>query len=437
MLATLNLQLATTDLSAESLPLQDFSPVDGATKAGGFAEMLDLRMESLPQQPVMDGQVLPPDGSKLPLPEPDIAITVDDLPVPSTTATAAPDVDTLVSPAPAETQQVELEPLLDAEQLQVDLPVGDKILPGPVLPAVVPGPVTAAPPADDAQPGQAAEQLRDVLAGSRQQPRAELAPSQAEVRSIVSGERVMQPVPPGAIAERQSIAPRRTNDVLTNGDAVNKLADNQGRHPPGPVAAPIVEQMAEVMRTRVRPGRSVTAAAGQAQPATAQPLVTGNPVSNSNFAGALQQQTTDLIRTPVSEPAWGDRIGERVVVLAGNQVKTAEIRLTPAELGPVRVQVSVEEGATNVTFQAQHAVTRDALEQALPRLREMLAENGLSLGQADVGEHGVEQGNRDGDTEDSSKTSLSADESGASVGDSDLPEARTAVTSNGLVDTFA
>lgn len=437
MLAILNLQLATTDFSAESLPLQDFSPAGGATEAGGFAELLDLRMESLPQQPLMDGQILPPDGNKLPLPEPDIAITVDDLPVPNATASAAPDVDALVDPASAEARQPELAQLPDVELLQGDLPVEDKILLVPTPPPAIPGPVTASVPADEPRPAHAAEQLRDVLTGSRQQPRAELVPPQVEARPIETGERAMQPVvPPGALAERQQVAQRRAPVTVASGDEINKLAGGQGRQPPGPVAVPVVEQMAEVMRTRVRPGRPVTGTAGQAQPAAFQPLAANSAVSNSNFAGALQQQTTDLIRTPVSEPAWGDRIGERVVVLAGNQLKTAEIRLTPAELGPVRVKVSVEDGAANVTFQAQHAVTREALEQALPRLREMLAENGLSLGQADVGDHGVAQGNRDGDAE-SGTPGLSADDNSASAGDPEIPEAQTAVTMNGLVDTFA
>jgi flagellar hook-length control protein FliK len=38
----------------------------------------------------------------------------------------------------------------------------------------------------------------------------------------------------------------------------------------------------------------------------------------------------------------------------------------------------------SATFVSQHADVRQALEAALPRLREMMAENGISLGSATV-----------------------------------------------------
>ena len=123
-------------------------------------------------------------------------------------------------------------------------------------------------------------------------------------------------------------------------------------------------------------------------------------------------------------------------MMAGNQLRSAEIRLTPAELGPLRVQVAVDDGAAHVTFHAQHAVTRDAIEQALPRLREMLAESGLSLGQADVSDRGVGGGDRDAGGRDSvsNLTSEGSEETNAGA-DREL-QART-TTPIGLVDTFA
>ena len=120
-------------------------------------------------------------------------------------------------------------------------------------------------------------------------------------------------------------------------------------------------------------------------------------------------------------------------MMAGNQLQQAEIRLTPAELGPVRVQIAVEDGAANVTFQAQHAVTRDAIEAAMPRLREMLAESGLSLGQASVGGDGVAEGQR----EQGEVANLADDgENAAELSDELQPERQKTVTSDGLIDTF-
>ena len=90
-------------------------------------------------------------------------------------------------------------------------------------------------------------------------------------------------------------------------------------------------------------------------------------------------------------------------------------------------------------FAAQHAVTRDAIEQALPRLREMLVENGLSLGQASVGEQGVAgQGNasRDGGDELVSLAGDGEEATEQSATDFTSVDSGSRVT-HGLVDTFA
>lgn len=191
---------------------------------------------------------------------------------------------------------------------------------------------------------------------------------------------------------------------------------------------------ADGSRLRERPRISQVLAnqpATQPPSAPTMPRLTGEP---SSTAGAQPSNTP--IGTPVPDPSWGERISERVLTIVGSQFKTAEIRLTPAELGPVRVQVSVDEGATNVTFHAQHSVTREAIELALPRLREMLAENGLSLGQASVGEHDETQGNRD---QNAPKNSLRApvDDIGGDRLDEEVPLRQKVVTANSLVDTFA
>lgn len=437
MLATLNLQLVMTDTGGESLPLQAFSPEGGATQAGDFAELLNVRVGSLQQQPVLDGQILPSDGNKLPSPETDIAITINDLPVPDAAAAVTPEVEALRIPGLGE-----LQDLPDVDLPKIDIPATDEPLITIIPPVVIPGPVTPAGPVSETAPaniamsGERSEQWRDFLPGTHRLPRVDFTPQQLEARVAGSGERQVALVPPGPLADRQQLSPRQLTETVAGDEDVNRLMETAGRQPAAPVAAPVIERLAEMMRSRVRPGQPVAAATAQAQPAGFTPLPTTSALSETGFASTLQQQAGDLIRTPVSAPGWGDRIGERVVMLAGNQLKSAEIRLTPAELGPVRVQISVDDGATNVTFQAAHAVTRDALEQALPRLREMLAESGLTLGQADVGEQGVAEGNRDRDAE-SAAADFAADEANGLAVDTDPEARRETLASNGLVDTFA
>ena len=60
------------------------------------------------------------------------------------------------------------------------------------------------------------------------------------------------------------------------------------------------------------------------------------------------------------------------------------LRLSPEHLGPLEVRIDVRDGNVSVAFGVAHLDTQAALEQALPRLREMFAAAGLQLGQASV-----------------------------------------------------
>jgi flagellar hook-length control protein FliK len=70
--------------------------------------------------------------------------------------------------------------------------------------------------------------------------------------------------------------------------------------------------------------------------------------------------------------------------MAGSQVQSATLRLSPEHLGPIQVRIELQQSQINVNFSAAHAETRAALTDAVPRLRDMLAAGGLSLGQANV-----------------------------------------------------
>lgn len=441
MLATLNLQLTQADLGGESLSLQVFSPEDSSTDVGGFAALLNLRAGDQPQQPEFAGKILPAVGNTLPtpLPMPDFAITVDNQAVAAAEATPLPGADLLAAldqgEVSVEAVDEQFSPPVPAP-LVVSTPLVASAPLGATPPEMIPGPVTPGPIAVDSSTGHPALQQRNALPETLQALRPDLVQQPTDAQVARSAKHSVALIPPGAVVDRPQATQRRIPEVVTGSESIDDVAQETRRPVVAAVAAPVVERLADMMRTRVRPTQSVAITQGQAQPAGFQQLATNTSLPDSSFSNTLQQQSTDLIRTPVMEPAWGDRIGERVVMLAGQQLKSAEIRLTPAELGPVRVQVSVEEGAANVTFHAQHAVTREALEQALPRLREMLAESGLSLAQADVGEHGVAEGNRDGDT-DAPAAGLAGEDVDSPAGDINPGETRATVTANGLVDTFA
>jgi flagellar hook-length control protein FliK len=88
----------------------------------------------------------------------------------------------------------------------------------------------------------------------------------------------------------------------------------------------------------------------------------------------------------VNDAGWSQALGERLVVMAGRGQQVAEIKLNPAHLGPLEVKVSLQHDQASVSFLAQHAPVREALEQAIPRLREMFNQQDLQLVNVDVGQ---------------------------------------------------
>jgi flagellar hook-length control protein FliK len=72
--------------------------------------------------------------------------------------------------------------------------------------------------------------------------------------------------------------------------------------------------------------------------------------------------------------------------LAGQNIQQAEIQLNPKKLGPIQVEITTHHDRVDVSFAVQHPQTVHALQQTLPQLHDMLAQQGLNLGHASVGQ---------------------------------------------------
>src|SRR5690606_29155809 len=80
----------------------------------------------------------------------------------------------------------------------------------------------------------------------------------------------------------------------------------------------------------------------------------------------------------------GESVASRIRIMVDQGAGEARLRLNPPELGSIDVRISVVDDKTFVQLTASHAAGRDALEQSLPRLRELLAAGGLDVGGASV-----------------------------------------------------
>ncbi|MGL5048573.1 MAG: flagellar hook-length control protein FliK [Shewanella sp.] len=75
---------------------------------------------------------------------------------------------------------------------------------------------------------------------------------------------------------------------------------------------------------------------------------------------------------------------QQLITMVSQGIQHAEIRLDPPELGHMLVKIQVHGDQTQVQFHVTQAQTRDLVEQAIPRLRELLQEQGMQLADSHV-----------------------------------------------------
>ncbi|HEC59611.1 hypothetical protein LCGC14_1169640 [marine sediment metagenome] len=136
---------------------------------------------------------------------------------------------------------------------------------------------------------------------------------------------------------------------------------------------------------------------------TTSPLTPSSSLATNNVAAttAATGQPTLNLQPALQSEAWGRVLSSRVIWMAREGVQQASLKLNPANMGPVEVKLHMHNDQANISFIAHHAATRDALEQALPRLRESFQENGMELTHADVSQENFAQA----DEQDDNKTS--------------------------------
>ena len=176
----------------------------------------------------------------------------------------------------------------------------------------------------------------------------------------------------------------------------------------------------------------VAAALAQAQPAVME-------------AAQAAAASADKLGARVGTDAWADQVGQKIVYMVGSEEQTASLTLNPPDLGPLQVVLSVSNDQASVAFSANQEEVRQALEDALPRLREMMSQSGIALGNATV-DAGMPDGrqaqNQDGTARNGGgfgNGSRRGDGNNATVAEtSSRPVTRTTMLGDrGMVDTFA
>jgi flagellar hook-length control protein FliK len=157
----------------------------------------------------------------------------------------------------------------------------------------------------------------------------------------------------------------------------------------------------------------------------------GMPNAPSNAPQPAATQAT--IATPLHQAQWADDFSQKVTWIATQRSQSAELHLNPAQLGPLEVSLKLNGDQATLQFTSAHAAVREAIEQSIPRLRDMLADSGISLGNTTVSDQAPrEQQQRGQAGTNGTRNTDNAPESDASQIHT------TALTSrhDGMVDTF-
>jgi len=205
----------------------------------------------------------------------------------------------------------------------------------------------------------------------------------------------------GLLAPAASDAVQRGKGLAARGGAANPAMDGQAL--PNALEQRIATESVQATATLAAGQSPAMLQAGVSHAAAATPAAEADIASSVGVAnGALARASEPLPRmhlaleAPLRGAAFASELSDKLVWLAGRQGQWASLSLNPAHLGALEVRLSVAGGDASAQFFSANPLVRDALEAAMPRLRELLADAGITLGEAQVREETFSRRENDG-----------------------------------------
>lgn len=154
----------------------------------------------------------------------------------------------------------------------------------------------------------------------------------------------------------------------------------------------------------------------------------------TGFGTVTQAATSQTQMAPLNlgQNAWESNLGSRLQMMVSQNIQSAEIRLDPPELGALDIKIKVANDVATVNITSAHTQVKEALETAVPRLREMFEESGLALGDVNVRQESFSQ--QEQFAEDAGSEIFSEVEN-EEAGDQQSSEPRK-IVSNNLLDMY-
>ncbi len=204
------------------------------------------------------------------------------------------------------------------------------------------------------------------------------------------------PLLQSAVGDLREATPTLPID-LVDGEAPNayldRLSTGPHRLPASAMAAFGAAQLLKLADANARPSTgSVAELTRGAVDIGLNPALTQGVAAPASAASAT---ATGFGQSPGSA-AWGQALDQQVMLMLNRGAQEARIRLHPQEMGQLDIRLSMGGDRVDLNFSVQHAAVAGALQQHMPQLTQMLADQGLSLGQASVSHDQAQSGNSTG-----------------------------------------
>ncbi|MBO9535835.1 flagellar hook-length control protein FliK [Herbaspirillum sp.] len=181
----------------------------------------------------------------------------------------------------------------------------------------------------------------------------------------------------------------------------------------------------------MKPDAPQAAPAPVALPAMQQAIAANQP--QAVFGAAY----TDKIQPNVGSAGWDQAVGQKITWMVSGGIQSASLTLNPPDLGPMQVVLNVHNAQADATFITAQPEVKQALEAAMPKLREMMDQAGIQLGQATVNT-GMSNQQQGAHSQQARNASSSGSFGNGQESDAVAAAGSAAVSSGlGLVDTFA
>ena len=224
--------------------------------------------------------------------------------------------------------------------------------------------------------------------------RAQVAPVTVSVRSLNSGDALSEALDADATTDDAATDVEMLSaDLPAERGAIGRELVSQSKSTPAAMPA---EPAATPQPARE--GAAVTAVLPES---LQQATTAGNGLERLLAEPAVAQDRLFVSRPgaePLADPRYtldasagpqrlAETAAQRLSWMAGEKISRADLALNPPELGSVDVQMEVEGDQVRIQMSTATGAAKEMLDQALPRLRELFAQEGLQLTQADVSQH--------------------------------------------------